>query len=78
MGYDDGSIIGKSGEFKTCVIDGENFCVAASKDYALSDVSCKPDAKKIIDCGSSDKLDCSEEMTAMLKCEGNGDNSGNS
>jgi hypothetical protein len=44
----------------------------------LSDVSCKPDAKKIIDCGSSDKLDCSEEMTAMLKCEGNGDNSGNS
>jgi hypothetical protein len=78
MGYNDGKIIGKPGEFKSCEHEGENYCVKSSKDYVLADVSCKEDNEALKECGASDKLDCSEEMTAMAECTGEGDNTGTS
>jgi len=78
MGYVDGKIIGAPGEFKSCQYKGDNYCVKSSKDYVLSELSCKETSKHLTECGATDKLDCSEEMTAMMECTGNGDNSGHS
>lgn len=44
----------------------------------LSELSCKESSKSLEECGASDKLDCSEEMTAVMECTGDGDNTGHS
>lgn len=66
------------GEFKSCEYKGDNFCVQNSQEFVISEVSCKEDIQALKDCGSTDTFNCSEEMTAMLECEGNGDNTGQS
>jgi len=78
MSYKDGSAIGEPGTFKACEVNGESFCVQSDKDFVVTNVSCKPDEKSLKNCGSSNKISCSAEMTAMAVCEGDGDNSGNS
>jgi hypothetical protein len=77
MGYEDGKAIGTPGQFGACEIDGEKFCVKSSKEFVLSELSCKPDDKSLLECGSSDNTDCAEDLTAMAECDGeDGDNSG--
>ena len=55
MGYEDGKAIGTPGQFGACEIDVEKFCVKSSKEFVLSELSCKPDDKSLLECGSSDK-----------------------